>query len=519
MNKYRNYLSFGFNCELSFALEYMGIFKSTLFSWADVRGTDALIFGIEHPDLLLSGKVNHYASNMFFCELSNIGFHGKLKFSEAINNGIQDEKKIEDSLNETRSRLKHLAFKQNEAFLEGGVLVIIKYFADVFDEPYTIERSMQLVRAALSRKYKTNDFDLLYVTDCFVSELNDKNRNYIRKIENFSHRSHASEINKLEWKRILGEFKINSEIKIDTNLQKASKYWSKTEVYPPFDFDSKIYRENYNDLRNMSDLELLNHWNRHGKSEGRRPYELKDRNQFSGLISPSMHTLEIGPFDQPLIKGVNAKYCDVLDQNELQARASRMKNRKPSNVPYIHYVIGGAGLDEISDDFDAIISSHCIEHQPDLIKHLVSVQARLKVKSGRYFLLIPDKRFCFDRFLSESTCAQIIDAHESNRRVHNLQSLIEHSALLTHNDPKKHWDEPQLTRPKINPMNVMSAINTWKKSEGAYIDVHAWQFTPDSFIENIQILNSLGYINLKCERIYSTLRGNNEFWAILKSEY
>ena len=67
MNKankaYRNYLSFGFNCELSFALEHLKVFQPTLFSWADVSGTDALLCGINKPEDLLSKGVKNYSSN------------------------------------------------------------------------------------------------------------------------------------------------------------------------------------------------------------------------------------------------------------------------------------------------------------------------------------------------------------------------------------------------------------------------------------------------------------------------
>ncbi len=106
---YRSYLSFGFNCELGFALQHLGVFKSTLFSWADIRGTDALLCGIQNPEIILSKGVINYASDMFFCEESKIGFHGKVKFSEALSvNGDIDHDLIHSSLNETRTRIKYL---------------------------------------------------------------------------------------------------------------------------------------------------------------------------------------------------------------------------------------------------------------------------------------------------------------------------------------------------------------------------------------------------------------------------
>lgn len=230
--KYRSYLSFGFNCEVGFALQYMSVFQPTLFSWADVRGTDALLFGIKNPELLLSESVTPYAGNMFFCELSKIGFHGKIKFSEALGeDGQQDLYAIKQSLEETRSRIKHLEFKQKQAFDNGGVLVIVKYFSDVFVEPYGVQDSMRLVRDALSERYKTNDFDLLYViSGSGAGNVGTKGNDFLRIIGKFSHRSHASEIDKDGWEAVLKDFVVNPESVLSEPLEKAAKYWSEKKT-------------------------------------------------------------------------------------------------------------------------------------------------------------------------------------------------------------------------------------------------------------------------------------------------
>lgn len=227
---YRNYLSFGFNCELGFALEYLGIFNPTLFSWADIRGTDALLYGIKHSEKILENTVTHYASDMFFCNESQIGFHGKLKFSSALKeNGFIDDNLITNSLNETRSRIRHLENKQRAAIQEGGALIIVKYFSDIFKEPYTIEESMKLVRNAITEKYETNDFDLLYITEHHgTNKTNIHCRNFIRGIKNFSPRSNAMAIDKNEWKNVMSEF-IYPETRLSPHLKKTSEHWSKVK--------------------------------------------------------------------------------------------------------------------------------------------------------------------------------------------------------------------------------------------------------------------------------------------------
>ena len=57
MNRYSSYVSFGFNCEVGFALESLELLQQTLFTWADIRGTKALLYGIRNPSSLLAGRV------------------------------------------------------------------------------------------------------------------------------------------------------------------------------------------------------------------------------------------------------------------------------------------------------------------------------------------------------------------------------------------------------------------------------------------------------------------------------
>jgi SAM-dependent methyltransferase len=228
-----------------------------------------------------------------------------------------------------------------------------------------------------------------------------------------------------------------------------------------------------------------------------------------------MQALEIGPFSSPLLKGPNVRYCDVLNQAQLKERAQKVQY-DPDTVPFIDYVLGPGFLDEIPQVFDAVLSSHAIEHQPDLIKHLQQVQRKLSADGGRYFLLIPDKRYCFDRYLPPSDIAGVLQAHMEQRTVHTLASVIRHVGLTTHNDGPRHWRTPDQLAPPIEVNRVLDGIKQWKASKAAYLDVHAWFFTPDSFCEIVEALKAMGFISFEVERLYSTRYGSNEFWAILK---
>ena len=283
----------------------------------------------------------------------------------------------------------------------------------------------------------------------------------------------------------------------------------------PPEFDLEIYRLIHPDLAGLDNDQLIFHYSTVGVAEGRRANALLNRRDFVSLISHEMRTLEIGPFTDPMITGPNVKYADYLDKNKLIERAKSF-NRDFSRTPLISYVLSSMPLSEIREHFDVVFSSHCIEHQPDFVRHLTDVEGLLRDGAGRYFLVIPDKRYCFDRFNNESTIADILEAYKEKRNAHTQKSIIEHTALLSHNDPVMHWSTPHARQPSVDCVKVNLAIDMYKKCDGGYIDVHAWYFTPESFSANVRMLKSLGLINLEIERIYCTRRDSIEFWAVLK---
>ena len=286
----------------------------------------------------------------------------------------------------------------------------------------------------------------------------------------------------------------------------------------PTEFDEIIYKKNYSDLSQYSNDQLYAHYKNQGEKEGRRANLLQNRIDFVRHIPAGKKILEIGPFFKPLTSGKNVSYFDILDQADLKVRAAALGfPREAADCPEIHFVSPTGDLSIVNEKFDVVLSSHCIEHQPNLIKHFNSVEKLLK-PGGFYFLLAPDKRYCFDHFLPESNLAQVIDVYVENRTFHSLRNMLENRVLTTHNETNRHWQGDHGERYSLIREKVANAIAEHKKAQeqGIYIDLHAWYFTPDSFKQIHHALNELAYTQLCIERIYPTLYGNNEFWVILK---
>jgi len=268
------------------------------------------------------------------------------------------------------------------------------------------------------------------------------------------------------------------------------------------------------------------HWEKYGKAEGRKwggtlgriPSRQGkfSRLEFSNLIASEIQgkVLEIGPLNRPIVTGPNVAYFDLFPTQLLREKASQ-EGLNPDTVPVINYSDSNGDLGVVRHKFEAVVSAHCIEHQPDLILHLNNV-ANLLDSGGCYFLVIPDSRYCFDHFISESELTEVVNAHREKRTRPDLNSVIEHRALTCHNEPNRHWSEDS-----GDPF--VDLKSRWEKAEaefqnanGQYIDVHCWQFSPSSFRMIIEGLQLLGLSSFVIEELYETPKNDLEFFAVLK---
>ena len=277
------------------------------------------------------------------------------------------------------------------------------------------------------------------------------------------------------------------------------------------------YRQANRDLWHLTDSELQQHYLEHGRIEGRRANRLLNRRDFADLatlVATRKEILEISPFFSPLVPG--AQTCDVLEFDHLVQRAqaaggSEAKVRRPDYI-----IRPDEGLTTITRTFDAVVSSHVAEHVPDFAGHLIQVRDLLR-PGGRYFALLPDSRYCFDHFIPPSTVAEMVVAHIEGHVRHSLRSVVEHRALTTHNDASRHWQGDH-GEPLQDIQDRLRAAVEEYESVGPtdYLDVHGWQFTPDTFVASVEALDRIWGHGLHLERCYHTRRDSNEFWVILR---
>jgi SAM-dependent methyltransferase len=154
--------------------------------------------------------------------------------------------------------------------------------------------------------------------------------------------------------------------------------------------------------------------------------------------------------------------------------------------------------------FDWIVASHVIEHVPDVIG-FVNQCAEILTEGGVLSLAVPDRRHTFDYYRPASGLREMIDAHLEGRSLSSPGAAAEHFLYL--------WQAKEQEPPSfLVPMETVRDRFERARS-GAYVDVHAWVFTPHSFRLAMEDLSLLELIRLREARFLA--RDEFEFYVQL----
>jgi hypothetical protein len=223
------------------------------------------------------------------------------------------------------------------------------------------------------------------------------------------------------------------------------------------------------------------------------------------FIDISGRGLEIGPSYDPLVtkaSGVRIETVDHADRDTLVAkyRAWGLPPDKIASIEAVDHVwSGGSLLDTIPDHdaYDYVVASHFVEHTVDLIRFLLDCEALLN-RTGRLALVVPDKRYCFDRFQPLSTVGDAVDAFYATNIYHTAGALLDHQAYACKRGDSIAWSVHESTPYTAQFPALEGAMDVIKTgvSQETYSDIHKWKFTPSSFALLIRDLRALGYHNL-----------------------
>ncbi len=304
----------------------------------------------------------------------------------------------------------------------------------------------------------------------------------------------------------------------------------------PEEFNIEIYKNKNPHLMNMNLKELNDHFNFYGYNEGLPCNNINNRYDFIKLISQDKNILEIGPLCFPCmdVKRDNVYTIDYFSQEELKENYKNDPNVNINKICKVNYVL----KDKVKYNqiipkiFDVCFSSHNIEHVPCIITFLNNVSSILKDNSY-FFLCIPDYRYCFDHLKEQSNIFQVLNSYYNKQDKPSAVNILEDKYYRTHNDSNLHWnkfynsirnifvsinEKEHFIKNKKNDIikDIESIKEMYELSKNTYIDSHCWKFSPVSFKNIIEILYETGFIDLKINRLYRTLKGSNEFYVILE---
>jgi len=260
--------------------------------------------------------------------------------------------------------------------------------------------------------------------------------------------------------------------------------------------------------------------------------EIIDRLTFQEKIDPTKLSLEIGALNNPIFEPKlypNLKFIDVFSTEQLKQNYKDHPDVDINTIVNVDYVWKGQKYIELIPDikFEQVFSSHNIEHQPNLIEYLNNISSVLN-PGGLVYLVIPDKRYCFDHYIEESNIIDILSADIRQDKKPQISTLFKAGFQSTHNEPERHWNN-DFDINKLNNLNDVNTINiltekynhlksVYNFNKYSYIDTHVWQFTPKSFIININVLNSMKIIDLNIIYCSDTKHDEFEFYTILQKK-
>jgi hypothetical protein len=217
-------------------------------------------------------------------------------------------------------------------------------------------------------------------------------------------------------------------------------------------------------------------------------------------IDPGGRGLEIGPCWAPVAPkqaGFNVEVLDHLDRDALIRKYQGRPELELDRIESVDYVWNGEPYAKLIGKmkyYDWIIASHVIEHTPDLIGFLNDCDSILK-DTGALSLAIPDARYCFDHFRPLTGLSKIIDAHLNGPRIHTVGTVAEVLLNCVSCGGRIAWDAKTTGRFAFD-HTFDETRNEIEKvmHHQAYLDVHAWCFTPHSFRLILRDLFDLGFV-------------------------
>ncbi len=237
---------------------------------------------------------------------------------------------------------------------------------------------------------------------------------------------------------------------------------------------------------------------------------------------------EIGPLNIPITSKLTSKvlYVDHLDTDGIKTKYPTLSGIVDIDRPMVNDSL----TDTLQDDapLDYLVASQVFEHVANPIRWLREIAAVLR-EGGLISLSLPDRRLTFDLLREETRAADIVAAYYGDFDTPDVRNVYDHHSLAGF--VNTHWateasvypDEVICSggavKPKLASDDHLAYVE--RARNGEYLDVHAWVFTPPSFLLVMAQLAGDGFLPYRLHQFYPTNsnaadRGNSSFTAVLE---
>jgi predicted SAM-dependent methyltransferase len=234
----------------------------------------------------------------------------------------------------------------------------------------------------------------------------------------------------------------------------------------------------------------------------------------------SSSILEIGPAHNPILPkrdGFNTRTADYTDRDGLVAKYREFAQYSPDDIEDVDYIIPvGAPLSQVvHEQFDVVLASHVLEHTISVIDFLNDC-ASLLAPNGVLSLVVPDHRYCFDRFRERSSISRVIDVSLGERTFHTVGTMTEFALNAVRHGGSTSWAANHKgTYEFVHDLDEVRGKAAEAATTTSYIDVHNWVFTPNHLRLLLDDLSALGLISLREVAFQDTI--GHEFFLNLRA--
>lgn len=225
--------------------------------------------------------------------------------------------------------------------------------------------------------------------------------------------------------------------------------------------------------------------------------------------------LEIGALNAPLVKRSEGRvrYVDYAVTEVVRANRND-PNIDPDSIVEVDIVWGERPLVEAAGEkVDYVVASHVIEHVPDLIGWLGELADVLK-PGGTLGLIVPDKRFTFDRLRADTTVADAVEAWLDQRRLPPPRQILDVAHRSADASAGDLWNGVDVRTDRDQLREQLKGAYTLAKrvhDQPRYVDIHCWVFTPESFLDLVEEFATIGRFPFRIQAFHPTAHGEIEF--------